>query len=66
MEDYSLTYQYLRNVIRLPKKTQIQFHESFSKKKAQQEAGAQSDQDRLGWIAANVSLAFCLPTLGLG
>jgi hypothetical protein len=44
----------------------IQFHESFTKKKAQQNPNAESNQDRLGRILANVSLAFSLPTLRLG
>jgi type IV secretory pathway VirB10-like protein len=41
----------------------IQFHESFTKKKAQKNANAESDQDRTGRILANVNLAFSLPTL---
>jgi hypothetical protein len=44
----------------------IQFHWLFTKKKAQQNAHAQSNQDRLARILANISLTFSLPTLRLG
>jgi hypothetical protein len=44
----------------------IQFHWLFTKKKAQQNTHAESRQDRLGRILANINLTFSLPTLRLG